>query len=129
MRRYPKGISTRQSRAWDSRSVASQAASAKTHRKAPALLVLPLLDNMRDRVLDWVDELELQMAGKGAADVRFSISNARESVVRVRGSMRHQRLAEFLSHALVALDHEQPESARYILLTAMAFLGWPATTR
>jgi hypothetical protein len=104
------------------RNVASKVVRrVRVRSSPPPVTILPLLDDMRHRVLAWVDEIEEH----GPAKVLSSVEAARNRLLRVHGSIRHQRFAEFLQHCVVALENEQAESARYILLTAMAALGWP----
>ena len=43
---------------------------------------------------------------------------------RVRNSLRHERLAEFVYFAAEAIKSGEYEGARYILLTALAAFGW-----
>lgn len=88
------------------------------------VILLPLLDDLSGEMLTWVDEIGQQSPER----VLPRIARTRNFLVRVTGSARHQRLAEFLKHCETALEYRQTESAQYILLTAIAALGWPAHT-
>lgn len=55
-----------------------------------------------------------------------SLRGALKELGRVRNSPRHERLCEFLSHVVTAVEANQMECAKYILLTAFAAFGWPA---
>lgn len=92
---------------------------------AYATIKLPVLDDLRSSILDWVDELD----SDNIPAVLSKIVEAHDGLLKVQGSQRHLRLAEFLHHSIVALENDQPQSARYILLTAMAAFGWPILSR
>jgi hypothetical protein len=103
--------------------VASKAVKkAGVHRSSPTLVTIPLLDDIRYRILLWVDELE----ERGPSRVMKPMAETHAGLLRVRGSVRHLRLAEFLGYTITALENGQSDSARYILLTGLAALGWPA---
>lgn len=91
----------------------------------PEVITLPVLDDLRSSILTWVDELQKR---EGSA-VLSKIVAAHGRLARVQGSQRHVRLAEFLQQSIVALENNQPQSARYVLLTALAALGWPNASR
>lgn len=82
----------------------------------------PDFDENRRLIIDCFRALE----GRGAKNTLRALVNAHDELVRVRNSLRHQRLAEFLHHAITALESGQPEGAKYILLTALATFGWPS---
>jgi hypothetical protein len=86
--------------------------------KPPAPIPFPVLDDLQYHVIEWAD-------GR-PANVVQEMKQAKANLQRVKGSRRHQKLAEFLHHAITAFENREPEGARYILLTAMAAFGWPA---
>jgi len=57
-------------------------------------------------------------------DHKKGCAGAYDQLCRVRNSLRHARLAEFPHHAITALESDQREGAKYILLTALATFGW-----
>jgi hypothetical protein len=89
--------------------------------KAPPIL-FPVFDDNRLQVIEWVDQLE---HGRGRALIP-SLNEAHDRLRRVRKSPRHERLADFLHYAVVAIESGESKGARYILLTALATFGWPS---
>lgn len=81
-----------------------------------------MFDDLRHRLLEWLDEIEANNEAVIVAPMADTLARLR----KVNGSPRHQKLAEFLQHTLVAVQSGDPESARFILLTAMAAFGWPS---
>ena len=86
--------------------------------KLTAPILFPVLDDLRYHIVEWAD-------GR-PADALREMKQARANLLRVKGSRRHQKVAEFLHQAITALESGEPEGSRYILLTAMAAFGWPA---
>lgn len=81
---------------------------------------MPVFDDNGQLIIDWVEGL---YQGQGKAVVpAMSVMHSR--VARVRNSIRHERLAEFLQHAIRAIESDEFEGARYILLTTLAAFGW-----
>jgi hypothetical protein len=85
--------------------------------KPLAPIPFPVFDDLRHQVLDWAN-------GRTETAVR-EMKRVQTRLERVKGSQRHQKLAEFLSYAAMAAEAGETEGTRYILLTAMATLGWP----
>ena len=81
-----------------------------------------MFDDNRHHLIAWANELA---HGRGAA-VLSSLTGEHARLRRVRNSDRHERLAEFLYHAALAIEEGEQEGARYILLTALASFGWPS---
>ncbi len=52
------------------------------------------------------------------------MKQAKTEISRVKGSRRHQKMAEFLQNAIAAMENGETNGARYILLTAIATFGW-----
>jgi hypothetical protein len=77
----------------------------------------PVFDDLRYQVFEWAN-------GRPETVVR-EMKRVQTRLERVKGSQRHQKLAEFLSYAATATEAGDTEGARYILFTAMATLGWP----
>ena len=84
------------------------------------MVALPVFDDHRIQLNRWVDALD---AGRRAA-VQRAIAKALVKLLRVRGSKRHTRLAEYLELAHLALHTGQGPGARYILVSALTSLGW-----
>jgi hypothetical protein len=63
---------------------------------------------------------------RGTKRVLPALTAAYSRLCRVRKSSRHARLAEFLHYAITALESDQAEGAKCILLTALATFGWPS---
>ncbi len=82
----------------------------------------PDFDENRRIIIDCFRAIE----GRGSKKVVRSLLSAHGELSRVRRSKRHARLAEFLQHAITAIESDQPEGAKYILLTALATFGWPS---
>jgi hypothetical protein len=82
-------------------------------------IAFPIFDDNRLRVIEWVDQLD---QGCGGVIVP-SLTEAHDRLRRVN-SARHERLAEFLHYAAVAIESGEIKGARYILLTALAAFGW-----
>lgn len=85
-----------------------------------APIVIPVFDDNRHRLIHWVDQLA---AGRGASVVS-SMTEEHARLRRVRNSARHERLADFLYHTVLAIEQGETAGARYILLTALAAFGW-----
>ena len=81
---------------------------------------MPVFDDNGELIIDWVEGL---YQGQGKSVIP-AMSAMHSQVGRVRNSLRHQRLAEFLHHAIRAIESEEFEGARYILLTTLAAFGW-----
>jgi hypothetical protein len=79
-----------------------------------------VFDDNRHHLIRWVDQLA---EGRGAAMVP-SMIEAYVRLRRVRNSVRHERLADFLYHTALAIESGETAGARYILLTALASFGW-----
>ncbi len=86
------------------------------------VIVLPDFDENRRIIIDCFRAID----GRSTKRVLQSLAGAHGDLMRVRKSSRHKRLAEFLHHAIRALESNQPEGAKYILLTALATFGWPS---
>jgi hypothetical protein len=82
----------------------------------------PDFDENRRLIIECFNAIE----GCGSPKVLRRLAAARGELGRVKNSARHARLAEFVSHALTALESDQPEGAKYVLLTALATFGWPS---
>jgi hypothetical protein len=95
-------------------------AQANTHR-AP-VVPIPVFDENRRLIIGCFQAV----GDRGSQRVLPVLTGAYDKVRRVKNSLRHARLAEFLHHAIVALESDQPEGAKYILLTALATFGWPS---
>ncbi len=95
---------------------------APTRQATVVTIAFPVFDDLRHRLLEWLDEIEANNAPLILPCMADTLARLR----KVKGSARHQRLAEFLEHTLVAVESGDPESARFILLTAMAAFGWPS---
>ena len=90
--------------------------------KPAPVIAFPDFDENRRIIIDCFQAVE----GRTVKTVLPTLSAAYEQLRRVRNSPRHARLAEFLQHAMTALESGQPEGAKYILLTALATFGWPS---
>ena len=86
------------------------------------VIAMPVFDDHRRSIVDWVERIQ----EGGVRKVIPSITAVCHELRRVRNSTRHERLAEFLEHAVLAMRNDQPEGARCILLTALATFGWPS---
>lgn len=86
------------------------------------VIPFPDFDENRRLIIDCFQAVE----GRGTKKVVPALTAAYDQLCRVRNSPRHARLAEFLRHAITALESDQPEGAKYILLTALATFGWPS---
>jgi len=95
-------------------------AGASVHR--PPVIRFPDFDENRRTIIDCFQAVE----GRGASKALPTLTAAHDRLRRVRNSPRHARLAEFLCHAIAALESDQPEGAKYILLAALATFGWPS---
>lgn len=82
----------------------------------------PDFDENRRVIIDCCEAFQQSGGGK----VLPVLKAAHGRLSKVRNSIRHQRLAEFLHHAITAIEGGQTEGARYILLTALAAFGWPS---
>ena len=95
---------------------------AQSRHRVVTTISFPVFDDIRHRILEWLDELE---TGKPRSIIA-PMTDAHARMRRVRGSLRHERMADFLDQSIIAVQAGEPEVARYILLTAMAAFGWPA---
>jgi len=86
------------------------------------VIAFPDFDENRRLIIDCFEAVE----NRGTKKVLPALTAAYDQLRRVRNSSRHARLAEFLHHAITALESDQPEGAKYILLTALATFGWPS---
>ena len=93
-------------------------AAAKSSRIP--VITIPVFDDYRLLILEWFDSIE---AG-APRQVIPVIEAARRRLKRVKRSIRHEGLAEFLEQALLELRDNEVEGAQYILLTALAAFGW-----
>jgi hypothetical protein len=91
-------------------------------RHRAAVLSFPDFDENRRIIIDCFQAVE----SRGTKRVLPALTAAYEKLSRVKNSARHKRLAEFLHHAIIAVESDQPEGAKYILLTALATFGWPS---
>ena len=83
-------------------------------------IAIPNFEGNGELIIDWVEEL---YRGKGKA-VLPAMTAMHTQVSRVRNSIRHEHLADFLRRAMLAIDSEEFESARYVLLTTLTAFGW-----
>lgn len=86
------------------------------------VIPFPDFDENRRIIIECFQAVE----GRTAKRVIPALTAACQRLRKVRNSPRHMRLAEFLQHALAAMESNQPEGAKYILLTALATFGWPS---
>jgi hypothetical protein len=86
------------------------------------IVPIPVFDENRRLIIDCFQAVENRSSQK----VLPTMTAAYDRLRRVKNSARHERLAEFLHHAITALESDQPEGAKYILLTALATFGWPS---
>ena len=86
------------------------------------IVPIPVFDENRRLIIDCFQAVEQ----RGSQKVLPAMNAAYARLRRVKNSTRHERLAEFLHHAIAALESDQPEGAKYILLTALATFGWPS---
>lgn len=94
-------------------------ASSEPHL-AP-VITIPVFDDHRHLIVDWYERI-----GEGGARKAIpSVISVCIQLRRVR-SGRQERLAEFLEQAVIAMQNDEIEGARYILLTALATFGWPS---
>jgi hypothetical protein len=93
----------------------------RTTRPHPAQVVaFPRFDENGACVFEWLGQVD-----EGRIDAAvLSLCEAHRKLCRVRHSPRHIRLAEFLHHAILALQSGEFEGARYILMTALDAFGW-----
>jgi hypothetical protein len=89
--------------------------------RAP-IVPIPVFDENRRIIIECFQAVE----DRGSQRVLPTLTAAYNKLRRVRNSRRHESLAEFLHHAICALESNHPEGAKYILLTALANFGWPA---
>jgi hypothetical protein len=92
-----------------------------TTNRAP-VIPFPDFDENRRIIIECFQAVE----GRGDGKVLPALMNAYKRLCHVRNSSRHARLAEFLHHAITAVESNQTEGAKYILLTALATFGWPS---
>lgn len=86
------------------------------------MITLPVFDDWRLQIIDWFERIERNRVKR----VIPAMEAASKELRRVRRSVRHERLAEFLEQTLMALRGGELEGAKYILLTALATFGWPS---
>jgi hypothetical protein len=86
------------------------------------VITLPVFDDWRLQIVDWFERIERNRIKR----VIPAMETACKELRRVRRSVRHERLAEFLEQTLMALKGGELEGAKYILLTALATFGWPS---
>lgn len=87
-----------------------------------AVITLPVFDDHRLLIIDWFERIERNNVRRVIPAMTTTCKRLR----RVRKSLRHERLAEFLEQTLIALQAGENEGAKYILLTALATFGWPS---
>jgi len=104
---------------WEISLVASRARAAVS--LAP-VVTIPVFEENRRLIIDCFRAVET----RGSNRILPAMNAAHQRLCRVKNSLRHQRLAEFIHHAIVAIESDQPEGAKYILLTALATFGWPS---
>jgi hypothetical protein len=98
------------------------ASRAEVSTNRTAIVSIPVFDENRRLIIDCFQAVE----DRGSERVLPRMTAAYARLRRVKNSARHERLAEFLQHAIAALESNQPEGAKYILLTALATFGWPS---
>lgn len=81
---------------------------------------MPRFDDQRHNLERWVGWLD---SGK-IPTVRRAIAKELPGLLRVHGSERHRRLAEFLQYAGLALETGETPGSRYILQMALTAFGW-----
>lgn len=91
------------------------------HHRA-TVISFPDFDENRRIIIECFQAVE----SRGTKRILPTLTAAYDRLRRVKNSTRHKRLAEFLHHAIVAVESDQPEGAKYILLTALATFGWPS---
>jgi len=87
-----------------------------------AVITLPVFDDHRLLLIEWFERIERN----NTRQVIPAMTTSCQRLRRVRKSLRHERLAEFLEQTLTALEAGEMEGAKYILLTALATFGWPS---
>jgi hypothetical protein len=87
-----------------------------------SVIPIPVFDENRRLIIDCFRAV----GERGSHRVVPTMTAAYNRLRRVKNSARHERLAEFLHHAITAMEADQLEGARYILLTALATFGWPS---
>jgi hypothetical protein len=95
---------------------------ARAGVKLAPVVTLPDFDDNRRIIVDCFRAID----GRSTKKVLVPLAAAHSELRRVKNSPRHARLAEFLHHTIAALESDQPEGAKYILLTALATFGWPS---
>jgi len=83
-------------------------------------IAFPVFDDNGELIINWVEGL---YQGQGKAVIP-AMTAAHAQLNKVRNSLRHERLADFLHHAILAIESDEFEGARYILLTTLAAFGW-----
>ena len=84
------------------------------------VIPFPIFDDHSELIATWI----IAIRSGRLKDTLKSMSEVHATVSRVRKSLRHAKLAEFLHHSIDALSGGETEGARYILLTALAQFGW-----
>ena len=87
-----------------------------------AVIEFPIFDDNRLLIIDWFERIERNSTRRVIPSMAATCKRLR----RVRKSLRHERLAQFLEQTLIALKANELEGAKYILLTALATFGWPS---
>ncbi|MDE3195121.1 MAG: hypothetical protein KGN84_02175 [Acidobacteriota bacterium] len=95
---------------------------AQARPRPAAVIALPVFDDHRLLIVDWFERIERNSVRRVIPEMEATCGELR----RVRKSIRHARLAEFLEQTLIALRAGEREGAKYILLTALATFGWPS---
>jgi hypothetical protein len=99
---------------------------ARVSARSASIIAFPVFENHGDQILEWLSELgqpELRPQPRLAAKLVKSMRNSATELERVRHSMRHSNLATFVRHAISAVECSQWDGARYILMTAFAFMS------
>jgi hypothetical protein len=86
------------------------------------LFPIPVFDENRRLIVDCFQAVEQ----RGSETILPAMNAAYARLRRIKHSARHERLAELLRHAIAALESDQPEGAKYILLSALSTFGWPS---
>ena len=99
---------------------------SRVSARSGGVIAFPVFENHGDQILEWLSEIgqpELRPRPRLAARLAKSMRSSATELERVRQSTRHSNLATFVRHAICAVENSEWVGARYILMTAFAFMS------
>ena len=105
------------------RRIRARSGPAERRAESPAPVVaFPVFEDYGERLSEWLTAIDVVRPGWRPVAVVRSIRRTAAQIERVRNSLRHSNLAQFLWHAANALEAGQWDTGRYCLMTAHALL-------